>query len=138
MGESQLSSLVDALDSPDAAVRYWGATGIGNIGEHAKAATERVVESLDDESPNVRIAAARAVARLGEVDRALEVLQQELASDHQWGRLAAAIVLDEMDDQARPAIDNLKGALQDQPNKYIVRVANRALNELQGTNNKVP
>lgn len=89
-------------------------------------------------SPSVRIAAARAAARLGEVDAALGVLQNELQSDHQWGRLAAAIVLDEMNEQARPAIGALEGALQDQPNKYIVRVANRAINELNGTNHKVP
>ena len=43
-----------------------------------------------------------------------------------------------MDEQARPAIPALKQALVKQPNKYIVRVANRALNELQGTQNTVP
>ena len=52
--------------------------------------------------------------------------------------MAAAIVLDEMDEQARPVIPALKQALVKQPNKYIVRVANRALNELQGTQNTVP
>jgi uncharacterized sulfatase len=86
----------------------------------------------------VRIAAARAIARLGNPTAAIKILQQELVSDHQWGRLAAAIVLDEMDDEAKPATDALQGALKDQPNKYIVRVANRALNEMQGTNNQVP
>ena len=78
------------------------------------------------------------MAKLGDPKRALPTLQAELKSEHQWGRLAAAIVLDEMDEQARPAIPALKQALMRQPNKYIVRVANRALNELQGTNNVVP
>jgi len=86
----------------------------------------------------VRIAAARAVARLGDPAAAIEVLRRELESEHQWGRLAAAIVLDEMDDQAKPALATLKAAFQDQPNKYIVRVVNRAVNELQGTNHLVP
>ena len=67
-----------------------------------------------------------------------EFLQRELEGPHQWGRLAAAIVLDEMDDQAKPAIGVLKAALENQPNKYIIRVANRAVNELQGTNHTVP
>ena len=84
------------------------------------------------------IAAARALAKLGEAKLALSVLEAELQSEHQWGRLAAAIVLDEMDAQAKPAIPALKRALKNQPNKYIVRVANRALNELQGTKNVVP
>ncbi len=33
--------------------------------------------------------------------------------------------------------DELKKALSKQPNKYITRVANRALNEINGTNNTV-
>ena len=104
----------------------------------AARAIEAVTATLTDSSPSVRIAAARALARLGDPAAAIPVLERELASPHQWGRLAAAIVLDEMDDQARPAIPTLRAALQDQPNKYIIRVANRAVNELQGTNHQVP
>ena len=52
-------------------------------------------------------------------------------------RLQAAIVLDEMGEQARPAEQALKKALKGQPNKYITRVANRALNVMNGTNNVV-
>jgi hypothetical protein len=40
-------------------------------------------------------------------------------------------------EKARPAIAALRKALDDQYNKYVVRVANRALNQLEGTNNKV-
>jgi uncharacterized sulfatase len=97
-----------------------------------------MMDALKDKSPSVRIAAARALAKLGEAKLALSALEAELQSEHQWGRLAAAIVLDEMDAQAKPAIPALKKALKNQPNKYIVRVANRALNELQGTKNVVP
>ena len=78
------------------------------------------------------------MARLGDPGEAIEVLKKELASEHQWGRLAAAIVLDEMNEDAKPALPALKSALVNQPNKYIVRVANRAVNELLGTNNQVP
>jgi len=67
----------------------------------------------------------------------LAVLKRELASEHQWGRLAAAIALDELDEAARPALRALQAALVGQPNKYIVRVANRAVNELMGTNSQV-
>ena len=75
----------------------------------------------------------------GNLNSALEVLKDELKSDHQWGRLAATIVIDEMDEDARPLINDLKKVLKTrQPNKYIIRVANRALNDLLGTNNQVP
>ena len=46
--------------------------------------------------------------------------------------------LDEAGDVARPALPDLKQALEDQPNKYIVRVANKAANDLEGTENAVP
>jgi len=137
-GIEQLDDLIAGLDDPDASVRYWSATGIGNIGQQAMAARPAITNALLDSSPSVRIAAARAIAKLGEPSAAIEVLERELNSPHQWGRLAAAIVLDEMDDDAKPAVESLKAALVDQPNKYIVRVANRALNELLGTNNQVP
>ena len=138
MGSDALSDLVSEADSSNASIRYWALTGIGNIGSAAKSAEQVVKVALKDSSPNVRIAAARAAAKFGLTEKALSVLKAELESKHQWGRLAAAIVLDEMDEQARPALGALKNALKDQPNKYIVRVANRAVNELEGTNNQVP
>ena len=67
----------------------------------------------------------------------LPVLVAALEGEHQWGRLQAAIVLDEIGEQARPAEPALKKALAGQPNKYITRVANRALNVMNGTNNVV-
>ena len=137
-GVYALPAMIQAMEHPDAAVRYWGATGVGNIGPQAINAKRPMMDALKDKSPSVRIAAARALAKLGESKLALSVLEAELQSEHQWGRLAAAIVLDEMDAQAKPAIPALKRALKNQPNKYIVRVANRALNELQGTKNVVP
>ena len=137
-GPAGIPKLLDALQNEDASIRYWAATGIGNIGPAAMSTLKRVAESLNDPSPSVRIAAARAVAKLGSPEEALPVLEAELQSDHQWGRLAAAIVLDEMDEEARPALPSLQQALLNQPNKYIVRVANRAINELENTDHQVP
>ena len=137
-GVYAMPELLQAMRHPDAAVRYWGATGVGNIGKPVAHAKPKMIEALKDSSPSVRIAAARALGKLGFPGQALPTLEAELKSEHQWGRLAAAIVLDEMDEQARSAIPALKQALVKQPNKYIVRVANRALNELQGTQNTVP
>ena len=137
-GVHALPELLQALRHSDAAVRYWGATGVGNIGKPVAYTKPAMIEALKDSSPSVRIAVARALGKLGFPEQALPTLEAELKSEHQWGRLAAAIVLDEMDEQARSAIPALKQALVKQPNKYIVRVANRAINELQGTQNTVP
>ncbi len=142
-GASVTDRLLEDLHDSDAAIRTWGATGIGNAaremsGSLASSVLPALSTALQDSAPNVRIAAARALCLLGKLDRGLPVLQQELKSQHQWGRLAAAIVLDELDEAARPALDDLQAALSDQPNKYIVRVANKAVNDLLGTKHEVP
>ena len=80
----------------------------------------------------MRIAAARALGKLSFPGQALPTLEAELKSEHQWGRLAAAIVLDEMDEQARPAFRPETGS-RETAEQIHRRVANRALNELQGT-----
>jgi uncharacterized sulfatase len=136
-GKQALPVLLDAMDHGDAAVRYWGATGVGNIGGPARSAEDEMITALKDDSVSVRVAAARALCRMNKPARALPVLEAELGGEFQWGRLQAVIVLDEMEEMARPAEDALKEALSDQPNKYITRVANRALNDLNNTNNVV-
>ncbi|MFN3189519.1 MAG: sulfatase-like hydrolase/transferase [Aureliella sp.] len=138
-GTSAIPELLRGCDHADATIRYWGATGLGNIGKPAAEASQaKMLALLDDPSPSVRIAAARALCRQGTLKEGLEKLTAELESEHQWGRLAAAIALDELDEAARPALGALQSALTDQPNKYIVRVANKAVNDLLGTQNKVP
>lgn len=143
-GESALPQLVQAMKDEDDAVRYWAATGIGNIGEPAREEAVRIVQAaLVDESSAVRTAAARAMCRMGMPEDAVPVLVKEMTTRQQWERLQAAIVLDEIDEQARPVLQEMKQGLEYQKGfnsdgKYRVRVTNRALNELQGTDNKVP
>jgi uncharacterized sulfatase len=136
-GNEALPQLVRTLADEDAAVRYWGAIGLGNLGEDAAVAKAQLLSQLKDASPSVRIAAARALCEIGMEDKALPVLIEELASQREWVRLNAAIVLDSIGDKARPAIPALKEALKDKQNKYVVRVANHALNVMLGTNNTV-
>jgi len=142
-GSDSLPGLLTATDDLDAVVRYWAAIGIGNLAgdanskDKAKDAAPKMRDALTDEAPCVRIAAARALLKMNETDDALSVLKSELQSEHQWGRLRAAIVLGEVGELARPLIPEMKACLEGQPNKYITRVANRTLNVLLGTNNKV-
>lgn len=142
-GPDQMESLLEAVTYHDSAIRYWGATGLGNIGTAAKAdGAAPVAKLLSDESSAVRTAAARALCRMGMPDDALPVLIHELTHGAQWERLHAANVLDEIDEQARPVLEEMKVGLKYQPGfnskgKYRVRVINRALNELQGTDNRV-
>ena len=136
-GGSDFSALELALRDEDSVVRYWGAIGAGNMPDRADTAQARLKEMLSDEAPCVRIAAARALLKLGQTDVALDQLKRELVTEHQWARLRAAIVIDEAGEVARPLIPQLKECLSNQPNKYITRVANRTLNVLLGTDNEV-
>ena len=136
-GGSDFGPLEKALNDEDSVVRYWAAIGAGNMPDRAGAARARLEELLSDEAPCVRNGAARALLKLGQTDLALDQLKRELAGEHQWARLRAAIVIDEAGEVARPLIPELKACLEDQPNKYITRVANRTLNVLLGTNNQV-
>ncbi|MEW4489665.1 sulfatase-like hydrolase/transferase [Thalassoglobus sp. JC818] len=142
-GPKAIGELTAALDHEDSAVRYWAATGLGNIGLPASDSKGALEAHLDDESPVVQIAVARALSRMNSPEEALPVLTKQLADGEQWERLHAAIVLDEMDELARPAIDSMHAALKPRPDlyadgKYVVRVINRALNQLEGTDRTVP
>ena len=130
-----IEELTQALDHSNAAVRYWAAINLGNRFEEVTQ-PETLTSLLKDPLPVVRIAAARALAKIGQTQPALDLLQQELTHTDSWVRLASAQVLDEMDEAAHSAIPYLQGVMQDE-NKYVVRVANRALNQLQGTANVV-
>lgn len=140
-GSSAFPDLLEALGHEDSVIRFWGATGLGNFATEARSfdgAVEALSSRLEDESPTVRIAAGRALCRMGETDPALEVVAGEMKGEGEWARLEASIVLDELDEVARPALKALQGGLEKQPNKYIVRVSNKAVNDLLGTQNTVP
>ena len=142
-GPTAMKQLLHASRDADSAIRYWGAIGMGNIGEPAlEAAEEQMTFMLKDDSSAVRTAAARALCRMEQPDKALPVLINELTNGAQWERLHAAIVLDEIDDKALPVAEQMKQGLNYQKDfnsqgKYRVRVINRALNELNGTQNSV-
>jgi uncharacterized sulfatase len=136
--KTDLQALVEASGNSDASIRYWGMMGLGNLGTSGSIEKQVAATGLNDRSATVRVAAARALCKMEVYEtEALPVLIAELQSPHEWVRLQAAIVLDEIGEKARPAIPELKEALNDTHNKYVVRVANRALNKMLGTDNQV-
>ena len=135
---TSLSMLTEKMESEHPSVRYWAAIGLGNLKAEGLPATDVLREALRDEAAVVRVVAARGLFKMDRhTDVALAALTEALQSKQEWVRLKAALVLDEIGEKARPAIPALKAALEDTYNKYVVRVANRALNQLQGTSNTV-
>ncbi len=140
--EGGIDRLKRALGDSDAAVRYWGAVGLANRGMAARSVEATVRNALSDSASVVRTAAAHALCRMGNPGPALPVLTEVLEAGEQWERLHAAIVLDEIDEQARPVLSAMHAALKPRSDlyangKYTVRVINRALNQLEGTKRQV-
>lgn len=135
-GAAGIPDILEALSDKDAMVRYWAMISLGNLDEKALPARVSAEKLLGDPSANVRIAVARALCNMKQPQEALPVLCAELKNPNEWARLAAAIVLDSIGNMARLTIPNLEGVMKDK-NKYVVRVANHALNILRGTNNRV-
>ena len=137
VGKAALPELLAALGDAHPAVRYWGATGLGILRQDYPEVRSALQATLADDAPVVQVAAAWALGRTGRVDEALPVLTAHLQHDAEWLRLYVALALDDLGEQARPALSALDRALGD-PNKYVVRVVNHALNRLRGTNHAVP
>lgn len=128
--------LQNALRDVRAPIRYWAVVGLSELG--SKSGDDAVRGAMDDPAAVVRIAAAGAVLHSAPHDEdALDILRAELQSPHEWIRLHAATALDDAGRAARPALHELQAALDDRENKYVVRVANHAVNVLLGTVNEV-
>lgn len=130
--------LMKGLKHPNEAVRFWAAYNLGNEKDNSdyQKALPFLGELLQDPVPVVRLAAARAICKMSSPDGTMKTITDELKNEDEWVRLYAALVLDELGESSRPVMEDLNGVMDDK-NKYVVRVANHALNYLQGTNNVV-
>jgi uncharacterized sulfatase len=140
-GPKGIEAMLSGLGHDEPSVRFWCATGLGNHPVESKATAGSAAAlslALEDKSPAVSIAAARALCRMGLTSKGLALLEKRLADKNEWARLEAAVVLDELDETARPVLPAMKAGLKEQPNKYIIRVLNKAVNDLDGTDHRVP
>ncbi|NDC64974.1 MAG: hypothetical protein EBZ59_13570 [Planctomycetia bacterium] len=99
------------LDDPDAAVRFWAASGVAwsalrpDAPGDRSAAAAALVPLLSDADPAVRINAARWICRLEPADdapQALAVLAAGMQSDDPDVRVAALVSIDEIGELGRP------------------------------------
>jgi hypothetical protein len=124
------------LTRPDAAVRYWGATGLAAMGAEALPARSALILALRDESASVRFAVAEALCQLGDDTPAVPVLAAGLKDDDPVVRLYAAATLVAIGPAARAAESQLRAALQEQPSRdaysqYTRWALNRVLLQLE-------
>jgi HEAT repeat protein len=96
------------------------------LGEKARPAGESLRKALEDPAPDVQIAAADALCRIGRIEEALAVLVRALKHENEWARLRAANVLDGLGPKALPVEAELRAAAKDR-NNYVQRVIEHAL-----------
>jgi len=105
--------LITTLDEASEPLRWWAAQGCTLLGEKAAPAAAALRKRLDDPSGAVAVAAAEALARLGQTDAALPVLERWMqdATNPSFA-LQAANVLDRLGEQARPLLPAIRRVTQ--------------------------
>ena len=132
--EDNLDRLVAALDDDSEVIRYWAATGLAMLGERAAPARrelERVLER--DESPQVQVAAAEALARMFVTEGSIAFLAATLdAHENLRVRLQAIRALTNVGVLAKPALPAVQRAAAD-PDEYVGNAGRYLQRVLTGT-----
>ena len=88
LGEAGKAKLIDRLDDPDSAVRYWAITGLMSY-ELEDTVLQRIGPLVRDESLSVSLAAADLLCQNNRIEGAMPALERALQSDLLWARFRA-------------------------------------------------
>jgi len=131
---ANLPGFVEALGDRNEVLRYWAVLGCAMLGDDAAAAADALRQRLaDDPSVQVRIAAAEALARLGDTERSVSFLASTLR-EHPDVRvqLQAINALTHIGDRAMPALPEITAAAAS-PDEYVGNAGRYLLRVLTGT-----
>jgi arylsulfatase A-like enzyme len=122
------------LTDSNEVVRYWAATGLLILADKsAMALPDLRAAAHGDTVPQVRVVAAEALVRAGEVDAGVTVLAALARPDQSWEvRLQALNALTGIGDSARGAIAEIQLATEDKQ-EYLLRAGHYLLAKLDGT-----
>jgi len=105
-----LPKMLELLNVPQPAVRYWAVVAISALNSQAAPAAEKLTELLVDSSPNVRFAAAGALCKLDLCENALPVLAKGLQEKRETVVLHAAREIQSIGSKAQPIVEQIKQA----------------------------
>jgi arylsulfatase A-like enzyme len=127
-----IPEIISRLRDSNSIVRYWAATAsiiLGNKGSDLIPELEKV---LQDELPEVRIAAAEALFKLNRHDTALEVFRATLFNETPETVLFTVNALQELGPDALvPAFPELKKVQESNQNNYVSRAVQYALETIK-------
>ena len=117
LGEEGKKELLNRLDDPDSAVRFWAVTGLSCFDFDAETIAQLKAQ-LADESISVSLAAADYLVRSGEGAVTLTAFNRALQSDILWARIRAGAYLSycsrEQLQPMKPLIPALQSAADNQ------------------------
>ncbi len=124
-----LKELSKKLTDADPVIRYWAVTGCTILGEKARSEKSKLLGLLNDPEITVRIAAAEAVGKLGEKEKAVDALIDALKQGNQMARVQALNILDQFGDDARKAYPAVKAVIvgEKADGSYDIRAAERIM-----------
>ncbi|MBN2773247.1 MAG: sulfatase-like hydrolase/transferase, partial [Prolixibacteraceae bacterium] len=124
---ANLDILISYLDSPESAIRYWGATGLLILGEQAKEVLPQLKNAMNDISGNVAVVAAEAVYNLGEKEEAKKALLNDLKNPSEYARCFALNTIDCIEEDSpeliKGLVDLVNSSENRSPNAYDLRAA---------------
>ncbi|WP_373331232.1 sulfatase-like hydrolase/transferase [Salmonirosea aquatica] len=129
-----VEKMMKMLKDKDPIIRYWAATGCTILGHHATPAKYDLLSLLSDKEVSVRIAAAEALTKLGEKQKAVDALIDALKQGNQMARVQALSVLDQLGDEARKAYPAVKAVIVGEKvdGSYDIRAAERIIAKAEG------
>lgn len=136
-GKSAVPELTKALAHEDAVVRYWAASALGDVGEDAKSALEPLRTVLGERSIGMRIAAAYALCRIGQVEEGLPTLLEGLKDETRGVWNSSADFLARIGPPANAAIPTLE-AEGKRGVDHIADICNEALRRIRGVDQPLP
>jgi arylsulfatase A-like enzyme len=133
--------IINGFNDDDPAIRYWAVLGTLIRGDDAfSLASNQVRYSLDDDNPNVQVAAAQTLTLYGspeEKDSAVETLLELVPADkvNAFVSIAALNILADLDQSYQEQIQSILSDMEvmdpnlpDRPNDYVHRVVSDILN----------
>ena len=127
-----IPELKSRLRDANPIVRYWAATAGIIMGGPASDMIHELEKALEDELPEVRIAAAEALFGLDRQEEALEVFKETLFNETPETVLFTINALQELGPDAMvPALPELQKVSENNENNYVNRAARFALETIE-------
>jgi N-sulfoglucosamine sulfohydrolase len=136
-GPSAVPALTQALSHEDAAVRYWAASELGDLGDPAAPAIQSLRELHREKSIALRMPAAYALCRVGHIQESLPTLLEGLRHSERGVWNSAGDFLARVGPPARAAIPEIETEAK-RGADHIADICDEALRRIRGVDQPLP